>query len=66
MQDDILGLDELKQRYKELSKAPPDTIQIMDGIYQKQGKKVDFIIKQRRLRIKQGKPETFSIAHERI
>ena len=38
----------------------------MDGIYQRQGKKVDFIIKQRRLRIRQGKPESFSIVYERI
>ena len=38
----------------------------MDGIYQRQSKKVDFIIKQRRLRIRQGKPESFSIVYERI
>jgi len=38
----------------------------MDSIYQKQSKKVDFIIKQRRLRISQGRPEILSLATERI
>ncbi len=47
MVDDLLGLSELKERYREVSKqaVPPGAIQIMDSIYQNQGKKVDFIIK---------------------
>lgn len=60
-----VGLDFLK----DLASAPKEeksAIQILDKIYERQTKKVDFIIKQRRLWIKNGKTQDKTIAQEKI